>query len=396
MKRRRHKVRPVQPADREGLPAVVHVAGFSPEYKGNFIASIAALRESCLRSGRPFVLVLPETASERSWTTELLCQGWRVRFLPVNASTLKLARALAKTARMENAGLIHTHFTAYDIPAWLAVRLAGFRGGRAHLVWHVHSELDVSRSFSRKMRNLVKYRLMARRAWVMAVWESSRKGVIQAGAPADRVYMIPNGIDLGRATSANHDSRGLFSAMQVSRSQRVLLMFGLQPLNKGVDLALDAMAKLSRDDPNLVLVIVGREKLQDFVSERLGARRPTWLRVIRPVEHIGELYQLAAVFISASRSEGFPYAVVEAMANALPVVLSDIPGVSWAHQSNGAVFFEPGDSDALVSVLRDVLSWSDEDRKARCADNRQFVASEYNVGVWAERVMDCYAMILAR
>ena len=304
---------------------------------------------------------------------------------PTDASTWDFTRILSKIISQEQARLVHTHFSDYDVAAWLAVRLAWLRGRRPQLVWHVHSELVASSSLPRRIRDFVKYRCMGRRVWIIPVWESVFDGVVKAGTPRERVRTIPNGIDLARATTPSRGEVQVRAELGISETDRLILMFGMQPRNKGADLALDAAAGLAPADASIVLGIVGREKLRDFVRESLGGQQPPWLRVIEPIENVADLYLVANAFVSASRSEGLPYAVVEAMANGLPVILSDIPGVSWAHRSAGAVFFESGNSAALASSVRSVLDWGPDERERHSSDNRRLVTTEFNVDVWADR-----------
>ena len=263
-------------------------------------------------------------------------------------------------------------------------------------MWHVHSELVASPSLLRRVMNHVKYECMARYSWVIAVGDSVSQGVLAAGAPPTRVFTVTNGIDLARATKATKTREQVCSELGIEETKRLILMFGIQPVNKGVDLALDAVADLVREESDVVLGIVGRERLQAYVREKLGAEKTPWLRIIKPVENVADLYSAATVFLSASRSEGFPYSVVEAMASGLPVILSDIPGVSWAHQSEGPVFFESGDSVLLATAIRETLNWSTDERERRSLDNRRLVDRRYDVVVWANIILERYMQILAR
>ena len=68
------------------------------------------------------------------------------------------------------------------------------------------------------------------------------------------------------------------------------------------------------------------------------------------------LYAAADVFVSASRHEGYSYAVGEALACGLPVVLSDIDGTRLFTRAPGAFTFPPGDSPALAAQLDRVLA----------------------------------------
>ena len=117
-----------------------------------------------------------------------------------------------------------------------------------------------------------------------------------------------------------------------------------------------------------------------------AAERPLpWLRLLAPQENVADLYQAAAVFLSPSRSEGLPYSVCEAMANGLPVVLSDIPALAFAHRSSGAVFSSAGDSRSLAEAVRAVLRWTPDERRQCGQANQDLVRNEFDLQVWARR-----------
>ncbi len=378
------------------MSTILHVADYFPEYGGNFIASLSQLRETCRKQGWDMVVVFPEAARHTSWCNRLVEKNWRIHFLPRDVSRARCAWILAKLISRERAALIHTHFVQYDLVAWLAARLAGRGGKRVRVVWHIHSELNVPLTPIRRITNFIKYRLMGRSAWMIPVGYSVAKGALAAGCPESRIRTVENGVDLAHATAATKERLQVLADLGIEESDRLILMFGWDAVRKGVDIAFDAVAKLVEQKRQVVLGIVGGQGLQKYVYERAGSQLPSWLRVLTPVENVGDLYREAAVFLSASRSEGLPYSVCEAMAACLPIILSDIPSLLWAHRSTGAVFFPSGDSVALAAALCRVLDWNAEEREQHTAANEQFIKTEFSVSLWADRILLLYREILGQ
>ncbi len=157
---------------------------------------------------------------------------------------------------------------------------------------------------------------------------------------------------------------------------------------------MDAVEYLVTSGRQVVLGIVGTEALREFVVRRNGNEPVPWLRVLDPTDDVAALYQAASVFLSASRSEGFPYSVCEAMANNLPTVVSDLPGVAWARNTPGAAFFPVGNSRALAAAICDVLAWTDEDRSRRVRADSRYVSDNHSVESWADNICDLYEEML--
>jgi glycosyltransferase involved in cell wall biosynthesis len=70
------------------------------------------------------------------------------------------------------------------------------------------------------------------------------------------------------------------------------------------------------------------------------------------------------VFVTASRYEGWPIAVAEAMASGVPVVGFDVAGVrELARHGEDGVLVPAGDLDGLARALRRV--WTDDSLRER-------------------------------
>jgi glycosyltransferase involved in cell wall biosynthesis len=148
--------------------------------------------------------------------------------------------------------------------------------------------------------------------------------------------------------------------------------------------------------PGARLVIAGegpfRGRLERLIGELSLAGR-VFLAGTR--SDIPELLGEADVFVSASRSEGLPGAVVEAMLTAVPVVLSDI-GVhrEMVEQDAAGGFFPPGDSGALADSICAVLSRPDQAR-AGASRARDRALELFDIRATAARHEALYAQVLA-
>jgi len=150
--------------------------------------------------------------------------------------------------------------------------------------------------------------------WADLVTANSRGAVVSLGrfVPDKKLAYAPNPLRLdGRAMTGRKDTK-------------VVLAVGRLARQKGYDILLQSFAKILASAGNWRLVIAGEGDLrQELASNaaRMGIEnRVDWLG---PVADIAQCYANADIFVSASRYEGTPNALIEAMSFGLPVVVTD-------------------------------------------------------------------------
>jgi glycosyltransferase involved in cell wall biosynthesis len=128
---------------------------------------------------------------------------------------------------------------------------------------------------------------------------------------------------------------------------------------KGFDLLIDSFAKIAARHPDWMLEIYGegseRPALEAQV-ERCGYVERIKLPGV--CKHIGEIYADAGLFVLPSRFEGYPNALVEALAAGCPVIATNCPGASEQILGGGlyGMLVEPESVDALAVALDQMLS----------------------------------------
>jgi glycosyltransferase involved in cell wall biosynthesis len=124
--------------------------------------------------------------------------------------------------------------------------------------------------------------------------------------------------------------------------------------DRGLHYLIDAFRGVSGD---LKLVIVGSETPRTEYSDDL--REMAGGRVIFTGEVFGraleDLYANCAVYVLASRVEGLPITVCEAMAYGRPLLLSEIPE-NVEVGGDAAIYFNPTDSSELRAELQVLLN----------------------------------------
>ena len=173
--------------------------------------------------------------------------------------------------------------------------------------------------------------------------------LIDFGAPASDVVVIPNGIAVER------------QAVQTAGSED-LLVLARHDANKNLAAFFKAMAGVQRLLPQWrgTLRIVGRESrltpgLKQLVAQLLRPHQVQWLVSLTREELLSQLRSSLAL-VSASTEEGFDYPVLEAKAEGIPTLISDI-SVHGEFHSSSSLFFPIDDTgDVLAAHLKALCS----------------------------------------
>lgn len=168
--------------------------------------------------------------------------------------------------------------------------------------------------------------------------------------PGKPVFDIPYYCDLSE-----------FSAHIPERPRQpvTILFCGQMILRKGVDILLQAFARLIESGLEARLLLVGREA---ELPEMLAALSP---EVTKHIEHTGfqapedlpQFFQQADIFVLPSRYDGWGVVVNQAIGAGLPVICSDAVGAALDLVKpgvNGAIV-PVGDVEALYKALKEYL-----------------------------------------
>jgi glycosyltransferase involved in cell wall biosynthesis len=224
------------------------------------------------------------------------------------------------------------------------------------------------------------------------------RAVAVARAPwaAGKMRVIPNGIDVKRFTPREPREPPAAQESRDPRAPRAAFTFvlvgRLEP-RKGVDLALDALARV----PGARLEVVGDGELRGALEQH-GRR----VGVADRVRFLGYVADTRAPLASAdaalcsSRSEGLGIALLEAMAMARPVVGFAVGGVPEVVEDGRTGWLAPaGDVEALAARMREATVSRDRARAMGSAA-RAYVVERHSVATMRAAYARVYREIAAR
>lgn len=230
---------------------------------------------------------------------------------------------------------------------------------------------------------------------VITVSESMRREIHKFSAGVDS-SVIYNGID-----PDGYAAIGFQRLAEVKEKfdlpNGFLLSIGHFEKRKNYSRLIDALALLNRQGRNLHLVIVGNESGESQVIKKKIARsglsgHVTVLHGISDSE-VQCLYRLAGLFVFPSYYEGFGIPVLEAMASACPMVLSDIPVFREITGNQGA-FFPFDDVPAMAKAIAAVLDSADERRRLIALGHQR--VKDFHFSAIAEKLQALYRTLLDR
>lgn len=190
-----------------------------------------------------------------------------------------------------------------------------------------------------------------------------------AGFNGDRIYMIPNGVNLNRFNVPDAQGKAaLRQKMGIPASLDVILSVGFFSKDKGIDIFSEALLLLPPDKlRNIFLIFVGSrddrelevdkevvKKVHDTI-ERLNMRSNCLF--VEPVHDIDKYFRASNIFILPSKREGLPNALLEAMACGLYCIANRLEGITdyIIDAGEDGCLLDALEADCIAAALRNAI-----------------------------------------
>jgi glycosyltransferase involved in cell wall biosynthesis len=169
--------------------------------------------------------------------------------------------------------------------------------------------------------------------------------------PAVDLRIIPNGIDTDQFQKIFPKGR-LKKELAMEPGDPLIASIGSLSMVKNQQMLLAAAVRLVPAYPTLRLILVGegpyKNELEDF-SEKMGLTPFVHFLGLR--KDVPEILSETDIFVSTSRWEGLPLAILEAMAAGKPIVATAVPGVLEVLAEETGVLVPLEDNEALTRAL---------------------------------------------
>jgi glycosyltransferase involved in cell wall biosynthesis len=255
---------------------------------------------------------------------------------------------LAKLFRREQVTVVLTHHLGQLLYSAIGARLAGAR--------LVHVEHEFYTLASAKAKRLLRIAGSLAERIIGVTEEVVHFLLNDVQLPPSKVNLIRNGVDTFRFRPPGGHER---EALGIPQGRPIVGTVGRLDAAKDHRSLLAAFRTIVAAIPDAVLVIIGEGPMR-FALERDVKRYGLGesVRLLGARFDVPVLLPGLDVFVLSSVNEGLPLALLEAMACARPVVVTDVGGIAGVvDRGRAGVVVPPGDVDglakAIIGLLRD-------------------------------------------
>jgi len=250
-------------------------------------------------------------------------------FMPKMMREYWLIPGVFKSLKKTEADVFHVH--GYRcLSSFTAISLAHFK--HTPIVFTPHgiyppksiSNALIKLSFDRTLGRL----MLCSADRTIALSGHNRRLLLQMGASADKIVIVPNGVNVETYRNLQRNAKVL---KELGSQGPILIYVGRLDWNKRVEKIVESMPKILKNFPSAKLVVIGPDYANCSVAfldlgRKLGVERSLVMTGKVSAERLLELYSVADVFIMPSSYEGFGLSMLEAMICRILVIVSPAGG----------------------------------------------------------------------
>ncbi len=327
----------------------------------------------------------------------LLNQGVKVYALnlsPLGFNIPIILWQLVKLIRQYQPQIVQTWMYHADLLGGVAAYLAGQR----NIVWNIRiaavpkdNKLTIAIV---RISALLSHWLPQK---IVCVAEAAKRLHIDYGYDANRMVVIHNGLDIANFT-ANTAQIAALRQQCFAENEMVIGWVGRFHPDKGHENFVKAAAIIVKSYPQAKFLLVGEDC--DVNNTQLMASL-TGRDLLRHFILLGERSDVPVclavmdIFCMPSSNEGFPNALVEAMAMGLPCIATDVGDTAFL-VGDTAIVVPPQNEQALAEGLLQVIALSAKQREQMGQQAKERVRSEFSIEKARARFEAVYKEVMSK
>lgn len=298
-----------------------------------------------------------------------------------------IVHSIRKLLASSSFDLLHAHTPRSAMIASMISRKVGLPW-----VFHVHSPTarDSTRAWINRLNDCIERWALWNCDHIITVSKSLRREMIRRGYPRTKTTCIPNGVPIHTPI----DSLG----RREQQAWRVGMAALVRP-RKGIEILLQSIARILPVRPQLSVDVIGSFETAEY--EKTVRKLVMDLQLEKQVRFVGftkdvpaAMAQLDALVLPSLFGEGMPMVVLEALAQGIPVVATEVEGTPEVIRHGREGFLaKPGDAQSLAERILEITSdrqrWTNLSQHA-LARHRE----KYTDTILAQRTADLYRRVL--
>jgi len=230
---------------------------------------------------------------------------------------------------------------------------------------------------------------------IIAVSNATKNYVLSLGAKPEKVKVLHNGVDLVRFRPLAGKREEMRRKLGISQNSIVVLTVRRLVYKNGIDTLIESANIAVKKNPKIVFLVVGKgpdlNKVQMRI-EQLGIENNFRFTGFVKDEDLPFYYNAADFFALPSKSgEGLPLVALEAMACGLPVIATDVGGISEILMEDYGKLVPPNQPELLAKA---VLEFCSVDLSSRKLEIRAVMEEKYSWDKNVETLIGIYEELI--
>jgi glycosyltransferase involved in cell wall biosynthesis len=273
-------------------------------------------------------------------------------------------RALRREIQTQRPDVISSHFALYTFPGLDVTRgipqVSHFQGP-----WADESHVEGADSLGQRAKRYLEQTVYARSSRLIVLSDAFGKILTSRfGIAPDRIRVVPGCVNVDQFNLPITQNEARLK-MQLPLGRPIVLAVRRLVRRMGLEDLIDAIKIVKRREPDVLLLIAGRGRLELELQERIDDADLTdnvKLLGFVPDQHLATLYRAATLSVVPTVAlEGFGLITVESLASGTPVLVTPVGGLPEAVAglsqdlvlpSTGADAIAEGVSKALDGTLK--------------------------------------------
>lgn len=230
---------------------------------------------------------------------------------------------------------------------------------------------------------------------VIAVSDRMKKDLVGKRVDKGKIHVITNAVWDAAVADTNGIRSKIRSRLGIGDREFVFGFVGRLSEEKGLDYLVEAVKRLPTGGEGWRLILLGEGPQRGLLEKEVqGCGLGDKVLFVGFQADTAAWYPAMDAFVLPSLTEGTPMALLEAMANGLPVIASSVGGVPAILSSGeNGILVPPADPTGLVEAMQAVAG--SRELRMKLSDGAiRSVRENHDVNSWIRKVSEVYRMML--